>query len=441
MTYFFETYGCQMNVSESSGVEQLLKARGWKDAKVAESADLVLINTCSVRITAENRVFGRLGFYSALKRKTNIKILVMGCMAERLKKEFSERFPFVDYVVGISDRHELEEIFAAMEAKSDKVKSEIQSSNEKYLFAKTSYSEGAFQSFVPIMNGCNNFCTYCIVPYVRGREVSRSFEDIMEEISFLNEKAVREITLLGQNVNSYRGSLNGKELDFPDLLRLICAACEKAENIKWIRFLSSHPKDLSKKLIDVMASEALICKAIHLPVQHGSNRILKAMNRKYTVEHYLGLINSLREKMPNVAITTDILIGFPGETEEDVEETLRLMEKVEFNAAFMYHYNPREGTRAFELPNRIPEKIKIERLQRVIDLQHTISEKKMKEKLGTETMALLESQSKNNERELFGHTEAGEMFVVKNLDEKMIGQFVKLKLECIKGRTFVASVV
>lgn len=449
MTYFFESYGCQMNVSESNGVEALLKERGWQSVQTPEAATLVLINTCSVRITAEQRVFGRLGFYSGLKKKNGIKILVMGCMAERLKHEFAQKFPFVDFVVGISDRPKLENIFAALEAaqgapfccKSPQAAETMQSSNEKYLFARTSYREGNFQSFVPIMNGCNNFCSYCIVPYVRGREVSRSVSDILNEVSFLSEKGVKEITLLGQNVNSYHGNVDGHDIDFPDLLRLVCNSCKDGNSIEWVRFVSSHPKDMSEKLIAVMASEPRVCKAVHLPVQHGSNRILKEMNRKYTVEHYKELLAALRKKIPEIAITTDILIGFPGETEDDLEATLTLMRELAFNAAFMYHYNPREGTKAYELPNRIPEAVKIDRLQRVIDLQQQITEKKMCKKLGTTTTALLESQSKNNDAELFGHTEAGEMLVVKNLPVRMIGQFIRVKLDAINGRTFIGTMI
>lgn len=447
MNYYFETYGCQMNVSESNALERVLKARGWKEGR-AETANLVIINTCSVRITAENRVFGRLGFYSAQKKKRNLKILVTGCMAERLKDEFKEHFPFVDFVVGISERREFERIFEHLENKTQYKKSiaeftseDTQSSNETYLFASCSYKDGDFQAFVPIMNGCNNFCSYCIVPYVRGREVSREVLDILNEVEELGRLGVKEITLLGQNVNSYAGNLEGKTIDFPELLRLICRTCEKQDSIRWIRFMSSHPKDMSESLIDVIASEERVCKAVHLPVQNGSNRILKEMNRKYTVEHYFKLVERLRKKIPNIALTTDILVGFPSETEDDLEATLELMRRLEFNSSFMYHYNPREGTKAFEFPNRISEDVKIERLQRVINLQQRITEKKMKEKLGTQVTVLLESISKNKSSELFGHSETGEMVVVKNAPLEKIGSFVQVFIEKINGRTFVGSLV
>lgn len=446
MTYFFETYGCQMNVAESNGVEHVLKSRGWTSG-TAEDADLIVINTCSVRITAENRVFGRLGFYSAQKKKRVVKILVMGCMAERLKAEFAERFPFVDFVVGIGDRAVLEKIFAELEAETneknvrDFPETAPQSSNETYLFADSSYHEGDFQSFVPIMNGCNNFCSYCIVPYVRGREVSRDVSQILAEIELLGQHGVKEITLLGQNVNSYHGSFNGEKIDFPDLLTLVCRRCEKADSIRWIRFMSSHPKDMSEKLMDVIAREKRVCKAVHLPVQNGSDAILTAMNRKYTAAHYLNLVTALRNKVPDIAITTDILVGFPGETEADLEATLALMRTVAFNSSFMYHYNPRGGTKAFDLPNRIPEPVKIARLQKVIDLQMMLTETKMREKLGSTVAVLLESHSRNAASELFGHSEAGEMVVVKNAGAEKIGQFVQVRLEKINGKTFVGTVV
>lgn len=429
-----------MNVAESNGVEAQLKARGWTPVPDPHQAQLVIINTCSVRITAEQRVFGRLGFFSGLKKQVPLKILVMGCMAERLKPSLNQDFPFVDYVVGITDRESLEDIFARLE-KQEVGLPLIDGTGEKYLFPRTSYREGDFQSFVPIMNGCNNFCTYCIVPYLRGREVSRSVHDILTEIDFLCEKNVKEITLLGQNVNSYHSSYKNAEVDFPALLRLICRHLDNRESIRWIRFVSSHPKDLSDGLIDVIRDEPKICKAIHLPVQHGSDVILRAMNRNYTAEQYKNLVKKLRDSIPNIALTTDILVGFPGETEEDVEQTLQLMREVAFTSAFMYHYNPREGTKAFDLPARIPDDEKIRRLQKVIDLQQEISKTGMQKKLGTETAVLLESVSKKDTDRLFGHTEAGEMVVIKNTGAERIGQFVQVRLEKINGKTFVGTVV
>ncbi len=436
-----------MNEAESHSMEQLLLKQGWKEAKSADTSDLIIINTCSVRITAENRVLGRLGYYSALKKKRHFFVLLIGCMAERLYEDIQKTYPLIDYVVGMFERHLLPLIFEEIERRllekdfrgEEKLLSGLQEKPKSgYYFAPFSYHEGAFQSFVPIMNGCNNFCTYCIVPYVRGREVSRPVQDILNEVEKLSLCGVKEITLLGQNVNSYSGQTkDGKVIDFPTLLYLIDNEASKIDSIKWIRFVSSHPKDMSNELIDAVANLDRLCKAVHLPVQHGSDAVLKRMNRRYTVAHYISKIEYLREKIPEVSLTADILMGFPGETEEDVELTLDLMKKIEFDSAFMYHYNPREGTVAYNFPDRIDDDVKLERLQRVIDLQLAITHKKMLSKLGKETTILLESVSRNDSSELFGHTEANEMAVVEGLsDFSLIGQFVKVKIKELKGKTF-----
>lgn len=436
-----------MNEAESYSMEQLLLKQGWKESESADKADLIIINTCSVRITAENRVLGRLGYYSALKKKRRFFVLLIGCMAERLYEDIQKTYPLIDYVVGMFERHLLplifEEIEKRLEEKDFKGEEKLLSNIEEkpksgYFFAPFSYHEGAFQSFVPIMNGCNNFCTYCIVPYVRGREMSRPVQDILDEVHKLSLKGVKEITLLGQNVNSYRGETkDGEVIDFPTLLYLIDKEASKADQIKWIRFVSSHPKDMSNELIDAVAHLDRLCKAVHLPVQHGSDVVLERMNRRYTASHYISKIEYLREKIPEVSLTADILMGFPGETEEDVKLTLELMKKVEFDSAFMYHYNPREGTVAYNFLDRIEEEVKLERLQRVIDLQLAITRKKMLSKVGKEAIILLESVSRNNSNELFGHTEANEMAVVEGLsDVSLIGQFVKVKIKELKGKTF-----
>ncbi len=298
MTYFFETYGCEMNIAESASVEQILISRGWKKAENVQLADLVVINTCSVRGSAEERIFGRLGFFSGLKKvrscapdakKRNMEIaaeyvqkngavpltvVVMGCMAERLLKSLQKQWPCVDYVVGTFAKNKFGEIIQAVE----EGQKYIQTDEEPvYVFAETSYEEGAFSTFVPIMHGCNNFCSYCIVPYVRGREVSRPVEQILHELDVLARRGVKEITLLGQNVNSYKGA---DGMNFPNLLKTICRHLEQTNSpIEWIRFESSNPKDFSDELIDVIAEEKRICRGLHIAVQHGSKSILKAMNR------------------------------------------------------------------------------------------------------------------------------------------------------------------
>jgi len=447
-----------MNFAESAALEQQLKERGWKAAADIQQCDLLIVNTCSVRITAETRVFGRLGLFSAMKKKRDFTIVLMGCMAERLHEQIRKDFPRLDYVVGMFEREQFTAIFEAVEQKhlrnssSDAVLSIAPQSgteihcpysgdNRRYHFSEYSYTEGTFQSFVPIMNGCNNFCTYCIVPYIRGREISRPIESILNEITFLSKKGVREITLLGQNVNSYHGNTpdSRKPIHFPALLRAVSSVCAEWDSIKWIRFLSSHPKDLSEELIEVMAEDPRVCKSLHLPVQHGSDSILARMNRSYTIEQYLTIVEKLRKRMPAIVLTTDILIGFPGETQKDFEKTLDLMQTVQFDSAFMYHYNPREGTKAFDFPDRIPDGIRLDRLQQVINLQQRITERKMHSRIGTSATMLIESHSRNNTDELFGHTEQGEMVVLtEKCDQKYIGHFMQVQLQSVKGKTFRA---
>ncbi len=467
MTFFFETYGCQMNSAESAAVDAVLSARGWHRSESAESADLVLINTCSVRITAETRVFGRLAHFSAAKKKRPFVLLVMGCMAERLHNELRERFPSVDYVVGMFERQSFEDIFTRIESGLPGEASLEQpvAHAGSYHFSASSWQEGALQSYVPIMNGCNNFCTYCIVPYVRGREVSREPSAILDEIDFLSSRQVREITLLGQNVNSWQYHMPdetdaffehvpeasllpeplrkaGAVLTFPDLLFLIARRVEKTGSIGWVRFMSSHPKDCSPSLLDIIAHEPVLCNLIHLPVQHGSNRILSAMNRRYTREQYLDLVSRVYQTIPGAAVSTDILIGFPGETDEDLELTLDLMREASFSSAFMYHYNPREGTRAYDLPDRIPDQVKKDRLDRVITLQHDLTARQLRARVGAEATVLIESFSRNNAEELFGHTELGEMVVFSGKgDPDLRGRFVKATLTGLRGRTLRAKII
>ncbi len=443
MTFFFETYGCQMNQAESASVERLLVELGWEPAPEAERADLVILNTCSVRITAETRVAGRIAHFAALKRQRSFTLLVMGCMAERLHEEFRAKFPAVDYVVGMFERNRFSDIFRSVAAGGE-YEAVDETPVNSYWFAPSSYEAGAFQSFVPIMNGCNNFCTYCIVPYVRGREVSRGLPEILSEFDDLADRGVREVTLLGQNVNSYRWTdpESGTIVDFPGLLERIARRVEQKGKIRWIRFMSSHPKDFSDALIDTIARERVLCRFIHLPVQHGSNRILSDMNRKYAREDYLALVDRIRSRIPDATLSTDILVGFPGETEADLQDTLDLIETVAFDAAYMYHYNPREGTTAFSMPNRVPDAVKKERLDRVIKLQHKISAERMRSRVGSRLIVLVESFSRNDPDELFGHTEMGEMVVFAGKqDSALFGHFVLAELTGLRGRTFRAKII
>ncbi|MBE6349305.1 MAG: tRNA (N6-isopentenyl adenosine(37)-C2)-methylthiotransferase MiaB [Spirochaetaceae bacterium] len=460
MTYFFETYGCEMNKAESASVEQLLIARGWTAAPNAEVADLAIINTCSVRETAETRIHGRLGWYSALKlvrekdedakyfyfpaateyveqfdkNPPKITLVVMGCMAERLLKTFKKKHPVIDYVVGNFQKHQFSEIITALENGKKVYDIEEQ---PVYQFAKISYEKGAFSTFVPIMHGCNNFCSYCIVPYVRGREVSRSPFDILKEIEQLSLFKVKEITLLGQNVNSFywKDDVIG-EVTFPRLLEMIAQKLREINSsIEWVRFTSSHPKDVSDELIDVLSRERIFCRHIHLPVQHGSNAILKAMNRKYTREDYLTLVEKIRSKLPDVSLSTDILLGFPGETEEDFQLTLQLVKDIGYEMACMYYYNPREGTAAYSFENQVPLDLKKSRLKQLIDMQQEIGQQEMRKRVGSEMKVLVECVSRDNEKELLARTEQ-DGHVVFTGDASLIGSFVWVKITELTGNTF-----
>lgn len=475
MTYFFETYGCEMNIAESAAVEQLLISRGWTKAESAQIADLAIINTCSIRETAENRIIGRLGWFNGLKAVRECKLgaktkmleeaveyvkdgpkpltlVVMGCMAERLLKTFQKEYPFVDYVVGTYAKHYFGQIIEAVE---EGRKSFEIDDTEKYKFASVSAEPGAFSTFVPIMHGCNNFCTYCIVPYVRGRELSRPVDEILYELKLLAKMKVREVTLIGQNVNSYHGALSlgrmkdmvegisvpdPENVNFAQLLQVIADFLKASDSpIKWVRFMSSHPKDLSDDVIDVIAKEEVICRHIHLPVQHGSSAVLQKMNRRYTREHYLELVKKIKAKIPDVSLTTDIMMGFPGETEEDVELTLDLMRQIKYESAMMYYYNPRKGTPAAEW-EQIPEEIRKERLQRVIDLQLEHTHEQMSKRVGTEVMVLVEKVSRDNKEELLGQTEQHEKIAFK-APSSYIGSFVKVKICELSGNTFRGELV
>jgi len=491
MTFFFETYGCQMNKAESSAVERLLLERGWTASDSEEGADLIIINTCSVRETAESRIRGRLGHYTALRKQREkggtapFVLTVTGCMAERLKDKLQHDFPVVDYVIGNFEKKRYADIAFSMEARGGKTStlfipkikdaaaSAVKSSPPKvrsaeefsatvnpggedfpdkpvYSFAPLSLEPGAFQAFVPIMHGCNNFCTYCIVPYVRGREISRPVEEIIKELDMLSERNVREITLLGQNVNSYRQAghteqggqapqMQGDTIDFPALLERIASHLQKtSSSIEWVRFMSSHPKDFSDALIRVIRDYPVICRHIHLPVQHGSSRILQKMNRRYNRENYLDLVARIRAALPDVSLTSDILIGFPGETEDDFEQTLSLMEQVRYEAAFMYYYNPREGTPACTYPAQVPVEEKKRRLDEIIRVQQRITKEEITKRLGTTVKVLAESPSRDNKAELLGHTEQDGR-VVFAADESVKGTFVKVRLESIQGNTFRGS--
>jgi len=468
--YWIETYGCQMNKAESGSLEVELQARGWEPAGEAGQADVVVVNTCSVRQSAEDRLWGRLGFLKTVKRRRPFRLVLMGCMAERLKDEIFAEAPQVDVVVGSFQKHRLGELldaeaggggepFGGREGRPStrpptRRRLALTDADE-YHFAER-HSPGELRAFVPVMHGCDNFCTYCIVPYVRGREVSRSPASILAEVRSLvpPHGAARDITLLGQNVNSYRfggdkadrqepamhasarkagpGGLAKKVLDFPSLLELVLA--ELPPGI-WLRFLTSHPKDMSDELIRLIAEQRALCRHIHLPVQHGSDRVLEGMGRRYTRTQYLSLVERIRAAVPGVSLTTDLMVGFPGESEEDHRLTLELMKAVEFDDAFTYRYNPREGTRAFLLGDDVPDPVKRDRLSEVIELQRGISRERRRRRLGNVVPVLVEGISKKDPEELLARTEGDDTVVFPGGSEK-IGSFARVALERLAGNTF-----
>ena len=425
--YWLETYGCQMNTAESNAIIADLIDKGWKEADSELNADFVLLNTCSVRQTAENRIWGRIGYYKHLKESKNLTLAVTGCMAERLKEDLQKKAPAVDMVIGNFEKEKLSEYLDTHEIWNDNLVSE-----GEYNFREIHLAENAFKAMVPIMHGCNNFCSYCIVPFVRGREISRSPESIIKELKKLESKGVKEVTLLGQNVNSYSYIEKDKIINFTDLLKQILI---ETKLLGWIRFMSSHPKDVPVDLIELISLNDRLCSHIHLAVQHGSDKVLKRMNRNYTRSEFLSLIDKIKQAIPDVSITTDLLIGFPGENIEDLELTKDLMKKVKFNDAFTYYYNPREGTQAYKFSDTIENKEKLRRLNKIIEIQRSISTESKKNRVGQTVKVLVESVSRKNNKELLARTEKNEMVVFYGKKE-LIGSFLCIRLDSLNGNTF-----
>lgn len=398
-----ETYGCQMNVADSEVVAAMMALAGYDLTEEDTQAAAVMINTCSIRDNAEQKIFSRLQYLGSLRRRKGGRLIigVIGCMAERVKDTLISDHG-VDLVAGPDAYLDLPNLISAVEA-GEKAINVALSTTETYRDVIPSRIGGnRVSGFVSIMRGCNNFCSYCIVPYTRGRERSRELESILREVADLRERGFREVTLLGQNVNSYRyTAADGTVTDFPALL---AAVAESAPDMR-VRFTTSHPKDMSDATIAAMASHPNICRHVHLPVQSGSNAVLKAMNRKYTREWYLGRIAAIREAMPDCSITTDLFTGFHGETEEDFEQTLDLMRTVGFDSAFMFKYSERPGTLAARtMPDNVPEDVKIDRLNRMIALQNELSAASNRRDVGKEFDVLVEGASKRSAEMRVGRT-------------------------------------
>lgn len=433
---FIETYGCQMNVADSEVVASIMQMAGYTLCDTIEDSDAIFVNTCSIRDNAEQKVLSRLSYFQSLrKHKKSLVIGVLGCMAERVREQLITENG-VDLVVGPDSYLDLPNLVGAAERGEKAVNVELSTTETYREVIPSRIGHNRISGFISIMRGCNNFCSYCIVPYTRGRERSREPESILGELADLKIKGFKEVTLLGQNVNSYRYERpDGTVVDFPALLALVA---QSAEGMR-VRFTTSHPKDMSDETLRIIAAYPNVCRHIHLPVQSGSNRILKLMNRKYTREWYLDRIAAIRRILPDCGITTDMFSGFHSETDADFEETLDLMREVGFDSSFLFKYSERPGTYASKhLPDDIPEEMKIARLQRMIDLQNELSLESNRKDIGKEFEVLVEGFSKRSREQLFGRTSQNKV-VVFDKGSHRIGEFVRVKMNDASSATLLGE--
>lgn len=428
---YIETYGCQMNFADTEIVMGVLQNQGYDITKQAEEADVVLLNTCSIRNNAEQRIYGRLGNLKTLKySKPGLVIGILGCMAERLRKDLIEDKKMVDIIVGPDEYRSLPEYIDT--AFSGEKGIGVRLSRTETYDDITPYREDGLQAWISVMRGCDKFCTFCVVPFTRGRERSRNLNSIVEEVRQLSDRGFKEVTLLGQNVNSY---LDG-ENDFADLL----SACAGVDRSIRIRFTTSHPQDLSDKLLYTINEQSNICNYIHLPVQSGSNRILELMNRTYTIEHYLNLIEKARIIIPGVSFSTDIIAGFPTESFEDHLMTIDILRSVRYDGAYMFKYSPREGTKAHKMEDDVAEETKSKRLQEIIDLQRQISFEINQEQIGTEEKVLIEGFSRKSDHFFSGRTDSNKIVIVPAGKSIKIGNYIKVKITKATSATLFGSV-
>ncbi|MBE6548587.1 MAG: tRNA (N6-isopentenyl adenosine(37)-C2)-methylthiotransferase MiaB [Ruminococcaceae bacterium] len=425
---YIQTFGCQQNVADSERIAGMCEAMGYTVCDTPDVADIIVVNTCAIREHAEKRALSIIGQFKHLKaKKPSLIIAVCGCMVaqEHRRNDIKFRYPYVDFIFGASSLFRLPQLIVERVQKQKRL---YCPEEKEYLVAEGMpvRRESNFKAWVSVMYGCNNFCTYCIVPYVRGRERSRRPEDIISEVGELVFAGYKDITLLGQNVNSYGKDAigdDGETYDFADLLSDI----DKIEGDYYIRFMTSHPKDASKKLIDVMASSKHIAHQFHLPMQSGSDEVLKKMNRRYDTERYMGIVEYMREKMPDVTISSDIIVGFPGETEEDFQGTLDMLSRVRFDMTYSFIYSPRNGTPAAKMEDQIDDKIKSERFDRLLELQNRIAYEKNQPLFGTVQKVLCDGRSKNNENVFSGRTEGNKIVLFEGNDSDT-GKFLNIKI-------------
>ncbi len=433
--YHIVTYGCQMNVHESEKMAGILRKMGYEDTPNKEDADIILFNTCCIRENAENHAFGNIGALKKLKKqKPNLIIAVGGCMTQEKGKTevLKKKFPFIDVMFGTLNLEDLERLILQKKEQKKRV-IEIREKEGEIVEFDGAYRTSYPNAWVNIMYGCNNFCSYCIVPYVRGRERSRKPEHIVEEVKRLVAEGYKEITLLGQNVNSY-GTDGTTGITFAELLDKVASI----EGDFRVRFMTSHPKDFNEDVVKVMQKHRKICRLVHLPVQSGSNDVLRAMNRRYTREKYLEEIQMLRSYFPEAEVTTDMIVGFPGETEEDYLLTEDLVKKVDFASAFTFVYSPRQGTKAAEMPNQIPEDVQKDRIMRLVELVNSITRKKSENYLGKTVEILCEDYDEKKGLYL-GRDEFGRMGYFES-EKDVIGCFVMLHVTKANGISLFGNI-
>lgn len=436
--YCVVTYGCQMNLHESEKISGILSGMGMSAVNEPENADVVVFNTCCIRDTAERRALGNIGKMKELKKKNKkLLIVVTGCMTQQngFAENMKERYQYVDVILGTHNISDLENQIRIRLEKKKRVAAVLDTDgyidDETTPVTRTSFPN----AWVNINYGCNNFCTYCIVPYVRGRERSRDMKSIISECEKLINDGYKEITLLGQNVNSYGNDVPDENVNFANLLREVA----KIDGKFRIRFMTSHPKDLTEDVVKAIRDNDKICNNIHLPIQAGSNSVLKNMNRRYTREHYLGLIDMIRRYLPDCGITTDIMVGFPYETEEDFLDTMDIVEKVRFSTAFTFIYSVRKGTKAAEMP-QIPYEIKQNRIKRLIARQNEITEEISKDYVGNVYEILVEGMQEKKTGYVVGRTESGRLVSAKG-DESMIGEFKNVKITAVKNAQLLGEIL
>jgi len=431
---FIETYGCQMNVADSEVIASVMKMAGYDVTEQLDEADAVFLNTCSVRDNAEQKIYNRLEALHAMRKRHPLIIGVMGCMAEHVKDDLIDNH-HTDLVVGPDAYLSLPDLIASVEAGHKAINVELSTTETYRDIIPSRICGNHISGFVSIMRGCNNFCTYCIVPYTRGRERSRDVESILKEVADLQAKGYKEVTLLGQNVNSYRFEGADGLVTFPMLLRLVGESFPKMR----IRFTTSHPKDMSDETLQVIADVPNVCKHIHLPVQSGSDRILKLMNRHYDRQWYMDRVAAIRRIIPDCGLSTDIFCGFHSETEEDHQLSLSLMEECAYDSAFMFKYSEREGTYASKhLEDDIPEEVKIRRLNEIIALQNRLSSEANARAVGKEYEVLVEGVSKRSRDQLFGRTEQNRV-VVFNRGNHHVGELVKVRIMSSTSATLLGE--